>query len=105
MPCLSVYAEDHPQQPYKVLGLPEHISAELARVGVHYAHCLPEQALGAAPAEAEVVAAYQASVQPLCVSSAVISNCNWYVSRYTPSVWMSTVIPGLKFICLWLGRR
>ena len=65
MPCLSVYAEDHPQQPYKVLGLPEHISAELARVGVHYAHCLPEQALGAAPAEAEVVAAYQASVQPL----------------------------------------
>ena len=65
MPCLSVYAEDHPQQPYKVLGLPEHISAELARVGVHYAHCLPEQALGAAPAEAEVVAAYQSSVQPL----------------------------------------
>ena len=35
MPCLSVYAEDHPQQPYKVLGLLEHISAELARVGVY----------------------------------------------------------------------
>ena len=65
MPCLSVYAEDHPQQPYKVLGLPEHISAELARVGVHYAHCLPEQALGAKPTDAEVLAAYQSCVQPL----------------------------------------
>ena len=65
MPCLSVYAEDHPQQPYKVLGLPEHISAELARVGVHYAHCLPEQAPGAPPTDAEVLAAYQSCVQSL----------------------------------------
>ena len=65
MPCLSVYAEDHPQQPYKVLGLPEHISAELARVGVHYVQCLPEQPLGAKPTDAEVVAAYQSCVQSL----------------------------------------
>lgn len=65
MPCLSVYTEDHPQQPYKVLGLPEHISIELARVGVHYVQCQPEQTLGAAPSEAEVLAAYQSSIRLL----------------------------------------
>jgi 1,2-dihydroxy-3-keto-5-methylthiopentene dioxygenase len=65
MPCLSVYAEDHPQQPYKVLGLPEHISTALAQVGVHYVHCQPEQPLGAAPCEAEVLAAYQSAIREL----------------------------------------
>jgi 1,2-dihydroxy-3-keto-5-methylthiopentene dioxygenase len=65
MPCLSVYAEDHPQQPFKVLGLPEHISAMLAEIGVHYLQCQPELPLAAAPTEAEVLAAYQSSVRQL----------------------------------------
>lgn len=65
MPCLSVYAEDHPQQPYKVLGLPEHISTALAQVGVHYVHCQPEQPLGAAPGEAELLAAYPSAIRQL----------------------------------------
>ncbi len=65
MPCLSVYAEDHPQQPFKVLGLPEHISAQLAQIGVHYDQCKPDQPLAGTPTEAEVLAAYQSSVRLL----------------------------------------
>jgi 1,2-dihydroxy-3-keto-5-methylthiopentene dioxygenase len=65
MPCLSVYAEDHPQHPYKVLGLPEHISANLSEIGVYYAHCQPEQPLGAAPTDAELLAAYHTPLAQL----------------------------------------
>jgi len=63
MPCLSVYAEDHPQQPFKALGLPEHISATLAAIGVHYNRLEAARPLGYRPDDAELLAAYADQLQ------------------------------------------
>ena len=58
MACLSVYAASHPQQPGKVLGWPEHVSAALAQVGLRYARCQPTEPLHKDCTDAELLAAY-----------------------------------------------
>lgn len=65
MPCLSVFSADHPQQPGKVLGWPEHVRDALAQVGVRYAQNHPLVPLHRGCSDAEVLAAYAQPVAQL----------------------------------------
>lgn len=64
MPCLSVYAQAHPQQPMKVLGRPEHVASTLAEFGVRYAQHEPVEPVGHSPSDEQLLAAYQPVLKP-----------------------------------------
>lgn len=73
MPSLSVFSASLPQQPGKVFGWPEHVSATLAELGVYYAHCLPVTPLNKTSNDAEVLDAYAAPVAQMLGMGAGLS--------------------------------
>ena len=73
MPSLSVFSATHPQQPYKVLGWPEHVSATLAELGVRYEQYLPAMPLNRDSSDASILEAYAAPVTQLLESRADLS--------------------------------
>jgi len=65
MSSLSVYRDDHPAQPYKILNHGEDIAATLAKLGVRFERWQAEAPIAPGASQEEVLAAYRTQIERL----------------------------------------